>query len=271
MFEDLTGKQFNNWLVLGFSHKDNKRNYWNCECQCERKTKRTICTYNLVYGLTKSCGCSARDNLIGQVFNDWKVLSFSYMKGGKSYWLCECKCNNKAIRRINQLKDGITKDCGCSKLFRYKGLMNTDKQSKMSSRLAGIWYGMHDRCQNFNNSKYLNYGGRGIIVCKEWHDYKNFKIWSLKNNYSEIFEIDRIDVNGNYEPSNCRWVTHKKQCDNKQNTIYITINGIVKTLTEWVLISGLSRDCVYARYRKGLRGEELICPSGILRRKIMNN
>lgn len=260
MFEDLTGKQFNNWFVLGFSHKDSKRNYWECECQCEKKTKRIICTYNLVHGLTKSCGCSLRKDLMGRKFNSWTVIGFSHVSGGKSYWKCQCECGTTAIKRVNQLTQGISKDCGCSKAFKLQNIKNSNKELKMNTRISSIWYGMHDRCQNPNHSKYHNYGGRGIKICEEWYDFNNFYQWAISNGYAKNLELDRIDVDGNYSPDNCRWITHKKQCDNKRNTLYITVNGATHTINEWSKITGIKRNTLMSRYLRKELGVNFIRP-----------
>ena len=124
------------------------------------------------------------------------------------------------------------------------------------------WYGsyrsMMDRCENPNANNYKLYGGRGIKVCDEWHDIERFEEWVKENNYEPGLSIDRIDVNGNYEPSNCRWVTMKEQANNRRNTIYVTIDGVTKTISEWAEFSGISRSTLNSRYTDGVRGVYLL-------------
>ena len=98
------------------------------------------------------------------------------------------------------------------------------------TRIFGIWENMRDRCNNPNSQQYYLYGERGIKVCKEWSsDFLAFYNWSIKNGYRQGLSIDRIDVNGDYEPNNCRWATAKQQIRNRRNTVYVNIGGVRKT------------------------------------------
>jgi hypothetical protein len=98
---------------------------------------------------------------------------------------------------------------------------------------------MKERCYNSKRKEYPNYGGRGISVCSEWFDFRNFMEWSLSNGYSDDLTIDRIDNDGNYCPENCRWVSMKQQGQNKRTNRYITHNGETKTITQWANDNGL--------------------------------
>jgi len=124
------------------------------------------------------------------------------------------------------------------------------------------WYGsyrsMMDRCYREKNCNYNRYGARGIEVCEEWHNIENFEKWVEENPYFEGATIDRIDVNGNYEPSNCRWSTMKKQCNNRSNTLYITYNGETHTISEWAEITGINRSTLNNRYYKGWTIESML-------------
>lgn len=122
----------------------------------------------------------------------------------------------------------------------------------------GTYRGMMDRCENPNSANYHLYGGRGIKVCDEWHDIEKFEEWVKENNYEPGLSIDRIDVNGNYEPSNCRWVTMKEQANNKRNTIKIVSNGMTKTISEWSEITGINKRTIWKRYHKGWPSEEIL-------------
>jgi len=120
------------------------------------------------------------------------------------------------------------------------------------------WTGMRARCNNPNNDKYHNYGGRGISVCDEWQSFEAFKNWALANGYKEELTLDRKDVNGNYEPDNCRWISIQEQENNRRNTIILTINDITDTLSSWSQHTGINKKVLDERYRKGDRGERLI-------------
>jgi len=129
------------------------------------------------------------------------------------------------------------------------------------TRLYKIWGSMKGRCCNPNDRDYKQYGGRGITVCNEWIDsFVVFQEWAYANGYREYLSIDRKDNNGNYEPSNCRWITIEEQNRNKSNLTFAEIGGETKTLSEWAKLYGMSHSALFRRYRRGLRGEELIKP-----------
>lgn len=110
---------------------------------------------------------------------------------------------------------------------------------------------MKDRCYNPKDKRYKNYGGRGIKICDEWlHSFESFYEWSLKNGYQDGLTIDRIDVNGNYEPNNCRWATWDVQCNNRTNNVYIEYNGEIKTLKQWCDILNIDYKKAHNRIHK---------------------
>ena len=112
-------------------------------------------------------------------------------------------------------------------------------------RLYNTWKTMIHRCEDEKREKYPIYGGRGIKVCEEWHDIRNFIFWAILNGYKEGLQIDRIDNNGDYCPENCRWVTPKENSRNRRNTVYLTINGQTKSVAEWCEIVKVSAFTVY--------------------------
>lgn len=125
------------------------------------------------------------------------------------------------------------------------------------------WYksfsGMLNRCENPKSANYYLYGGRGISVCEEWHDPYVFGKWAEENGFQKGLTIDRIDVNGNYCPENCRWATKKEQANNRRNTIYVTIDGVKKTLFQWAEFAGISTQTISSRYHaQGVRGVMLL-------------
>lgn len=113
------------------------------------------------------------------------------------------------------------------------------KHGMEGTRLYKIWDRMKQRCRNPNNTNYKHYGERGIEVCEDWNDFSNFMNWSYENGYNESLSIDRIDVNGNYCPDNCRWVSQKEQNNNKRNNHYLTFGGRTLTLAEWGDATGI--------------------------------
>lgn len=129
---------------------------------------------------------------------------------------------------------------------------NNYKHGLSHTRIDNIYKSMVSRCYIPNNNRYQNYGAKGIIVCDEWLNDKNlFFEWSFKNGYKENLTIDRIDSKGNYEPSNCRWVSMKIQQNNRTNNRIIEFDGKSKTLSEWADYLGLSSSTLWARLKRG--------------------
>lgn len=156
-------------------------------------------------------------DITGERYHSLKVVRFDHIKDGKSYWLCKCDCGKFTIQSSNNLRRSRVKSCGCKRYDKFIK-MNT-KHGKHGTRIYNIWKGIKTRCLNPNHGDYKNYGGRGITICSEWmHNFQEFYDWSMAHGYSDNLTIDRINVNGNYEPSNCRWVTMKEQAHNKRNT-----------------------------------------------------
>ena len=187
-----------------------------------------------------------RQNLIGIKFNHLTAIEF-VENTFPSCFVFKCDCGNTVIRRGTYVKMGKTKDCGCitKKIRIEKCRAKCIKHGDYKSRLYSIWTSMKYRCENKNEPSYVNYGGRGISVCAEWHNYENFKTWALQNGYKDNLTIDRINVNGNYEPDNCRWATRVEQNQNKRNTRYISYKDIKHTSREWEIITGINRIKIY--------------------------
>ncbi|MCK4384678.1 MAG: hypothetical protein KAW52_00300 [candidate division Zixibacteria bacterium] len=124
---------------------------------------------------------------------------------GYVIWICVCDCGNIHEVISNNLISGRTKSCGCFK--REEIIKRLWKHGENKTRLYGIWQAMKNRCFRKNNQNYKNYGGRGIKVCSSWHNYMPFRNWAFSHGYQEELVIDRINDDGNYEPSNCQWLT----------------------------------------------------------------
>ena len=145
------------------------------------------------------------------------------------------------------------------------------KSEEQMSRLYSLWCGMRSRCNYKGNIHYKNYGGRGIKVCDEWNNYWNFREWAYSNGYNKTAKrgectLDRINVNGNYEPSNCRFVDNKFQCNNKTTNIKITFKGKKYTLKQWSEITGIKVATLQQRYHKGWNVEKILTLNPVIGR-----
>lgn len=137
------------------------------------------------------------------------------VKDAHRYWLCQCDCGNTTVVSSSNLGIG-TFSCGCGKR-ESKAKTHGCASHREYHRLYHIWNGIKFRCYNQKSKDFKNYGMRGIKMCDEWlRDFPTFQAWAMLNGYSEDLSIDRIDVNGNYEPSNCRWATIAEQNKNKR-------------------------------------------------------
>lgn len=126
------------------------------------------------------------------------------------------------------------------------------------TRLFKIWSSMHERCERVKHPHYDAYGGRGIKVCDEWKEYLPFAEWARNNGYTDELTIDRIDVNGNYEPSNCRWVTMKEQHNNKRNNRILLYHGETYTLTQLAEKVGMNKTTLKERINLGWSIEDAV-------------
>lgn len=174
--------------------------------------------------------------------------------GNVEYWLCKCDCGNTKIINKSHLTRGNTTSCGCKTLYRNKhGMRNT--------RIYKIWSDMRNRCSNKNNKAYKYYGERGIKVDSIWDkEFQPFYDWAMANGYKENLTIDRIDVNGNYEPSNCRWISQQKQMRNHRKNHLITYKDETHCIADWAEKFNIPYSTFRKRIADGMSIEEASNP-----------
>ena len=177
----------------------------------------------------------------------------------KSTWLCNCDCGNQTIVGIGELRDGGTQSCGCIQKEFAGSLNRTHNLSGKCGRLYPLWKSVKYRCYCKTSKDYANYGGRGIVMCDEWkNDFLVFYNWAISNGYKEDLTIDRIDNNGNYEPSNCRWADWKTQNRNTRRNRLLFYNGKTLCVSEWAETIGIKCGTLFQRIRKGMSAKEAI-------------
>lgn len=216
---------------------------------------------------------------IGEHYGSLTVVGIQYdYRRKENVAVCKCECGRTTLARFDKLKDGRKKSCGCQ-----NGIFHTDadyiderarqyiqfciwehNSSKkkndeseyhrlinQNKKLYWIWQGMLKRCTRPTYYKYQNYGGRGITVCAEWQTFRGFHKWAVNNGYADNLSIDRIDTNGNYEPSNCRWTDQKTQQNNKRNNFFVNIDGEIHSASQWATYLGVTSGTIRERTKRG--------------------
>lgn len=190
---------------------------------------------------------------IGQTFGRLTIIAFEKVQREKyscTRWIVRCECGT--LKSVDPIKilSGNTKSCGCLKseqTAKYNKEYKT-KHGGRYDRLYSVWHNMKQRCYGESYKDYPNWGGRGIRVCDEWKDdYKQFREWALSNGYELGLSLDRIDVDGNYEPGNCRWVDWHTQAINRTCSMNYEINGTVKNLADIAKEYGIKYGTLYQR------------------------
>lgn len=185
-------------------------------------------------------------DLKGERFGRLEVVEFVGIQNHFAMWLCRCDCGNTTIVRGGNLTAGQVRSCGC--LAKLNGITHGGSKT----RLYRIWYGIIRRTEDATRDDYKRYGAKGIRICDEWrHDFVAFRDWALSNGYDDTLSIDRIDNLGNYEPSNCCWVSKSAQENNKRLTKRLTVDGISKTPAEWERVSGIPASRIRRRIKAG--------------------
>lgn len=220
--KDITGQKFGRWTVISFAGNS----FWECRCECGAVS--VLSGGHLKKGHSRSCGCLKAElssqrltaKLAGLRFGRLvvKTTTAERKRPNEQMWVCVCDCGNETIAPSNRLMSGRVKSCGCL----WVDSITTHGYSR--TRTYRIWVKMQQRCGNPNyKGVWENYGARGISVCARWREFENFiadmgeaPAWA---------SIDRIDVNGNYEPGNCRWADRKGQSRNTRRNRYVEFEG----------------------------------------------
>lgn len=253
----LVGKKFGHLTVIekcgiNVQKSGRKTILWRCKCDCGNT--RVVPGKSLKQGAVTKCEeCvkKSKKTLVGQKFGKLTVIKraedYISPKGKHSpMWLCKCECGKIKPIAQSSLKFGSVKSCGCS---RYE---SKTKHGLSGTRLYNIWSNMKRRCGSERDSRYNEYGGRGITYCKEWEEFSAFSEWAFSNGYNDGLTIERKDVNGNYCPENCCWIPQKEQAKNRRPSLRLTDkDGNERLVVDIAEEIGISADVVRARYESG--------------------
>ena len=200
--------------------------------------------------------------MTGKRFGRLTVIRKDEIPGAKrqAFWICLCDCGNEKRVDGQKLRNGNTKSCGCfsSEDRATRGVVHGHAAGGKASRTYISWAGMIQRCTNKNRTGYESWGGRGISVCERWMVFDNF-VADMGERPSGM-SIDRINQNGDYEPANCRWATHKQQQNNRRNNKLLTAFGKTQTLATWIEELGLNLATVQRRLRRGMSHDQALYP-----------
>lgn len=196
----------------------------------------------------------------GKKFNSLTVISYAYFDGELHRWNVICECGRKFLMASSKVSYGKQKSCGCLAIGAHKKSVTTHGQSRAinsrPTRIYTTWVSMIDRCANPDSSSWKNYGARGIKVCAEWLSFETF--YADMGDPAPGMSIDRIDVNGNYEKSNCRWATVKEQANNRRTNRFIEHNGLTRTVSEWAEVLHLTKNTLLGRLNRGMSAERAL-------------
>lgn len=212
----MIGKIFGKWTVLNEADKKPGKHY-ECKCECGiiriiagtdlragRSTKCRDCQYKILYDPEK---------MIGQKFGKWTIIKFIDIHRNLQRFQIQCKCGTISKSTGADLRAGKTKQCVIC--HNRENAENNTTHGMHKHKLYKVWSTMRHRCNNSNDPNYKYYGGRGIKVCERWDKFENF-LSDMGFRPKGKMTLDRINNDGNYEPGNCRWVTHKENCQNRR-------------------------------------------------------
>lgn len=258
------GNIYGDYVVTGVQFGNPAKLIMNCmKCGSEIK----IAYPKVVSGCWKNHECHKHhattleydESFIGHKNNFLTIIGITRDKSNKKMLVCKCDCGSVKTIQPYHWKTGIVKSCGCKSSQLLSESNTVLEHTDELDRLRRIYNGMKQRCYNPNNDNYPNYGGRGISICDEWlNEREAFISWALSHGYSNDLSIDRINVNGNYEPSNCRWATDELQRNNQRprsetgvkKRVFFNICGVELPAKEWCQKYGVSYETVMYRINK---------------------
>lgn len=192
-----------------------------------------------------------RKDMTGMVFGKLTVTSFHH-SNKHVYWNCKCSCGKETVVEAYRLKHGLTRSCGCL----IKDTATKHGISKTS--LYNVWIHMIDRCENPHSKDYSLYGMRGIKVCEEWHDIKNFYNWAINSGYQKCLKLERVDNDKGYSPNNCKWATNSEQANNRRSNIFFVVKGVKDTLANMARKYGVNYQTLNTRLKRGWSIEQAL-------------
>lgn len=265
------GEVFGHWTVIGGDSRRSSAHgkpvvHWLCRCICG--TERPVPSYALRGGKSVSCGCVTRkvlqeqprgsragairqsEDITGQRFGRLVVLRRA--RSGETGWLVRCDCGKERFVQSTPIKTGHTKACGCLNTTHgyTRDLSRSRNSDAEQRRLYWVWASMRARCERPSDRSFSSYGARGIRVCARWASFESF-LEDMGSRPSPSHQLDRIDNDGNYEPSNCRWVSVTQQQRNKRNSRLLALAGVTRTQAEWSETTGIPQQLIYQRIKRG--------------------
>lgn len=201
-------------------------------------------------GKSTNCGCQVRNNplnWIGKKINRLTIIKILEVQNGKTRVQCICDCGKKRIVRFDSLMNKSTSSCGCY------GIQVKKKHGQIDHPLYNVWVGMRNRCNDESAKSYKNYGGKGVVVCKEWSDFKNFYEWGIKNGWSKGLQLDKDilakEIPGKlYSPKTCCFVTRKENMNRTTKCVFIEYKGETKTMKGWSEFLNIPYHVIVGRY-----------------------
>ena len=227
MREDLLGRRFNRLVAIAPPKPGDKRSHWLCQCDCGNTC--SVPRSALLSGNTKSCGCYSTDvhtvhMNAGERYGQLTIIGPADTPPNRhgQFWLCRCDCGEVLAAHGVEIRRGIK--TSCKKCGRKRTTEKNKTHGMTDTRLYKEWANIKTRC-NGSGDQSKNYHARGITYCNEWERFEPFMEWAQANGYRDDLTIDRIDVNGDYCPENCRWVTQLEQCANTRRNVMVTYKG----------------------------------------------